>query len=77
MRCYFHLVNGSETIRDTEGLEIADLDQAYAETLEAVQILAKEEGEAHGTWAGWHLEVCDASGAVLFSLSLDQNSSLH
>ncbi len=34
MRCYFHLVNGSEEIRDTEGLEVSDLDQAHAEALE-------------------------------------------
>jgi hypothetical protein len=74
MRCYFHLVNGSETIRDADGLEVADVDQAHAEAIKAIQTLAQEDGEAFGTWAGWRLDVCDASGAVLFSISLDQTS---
>ena len=70
MWCYFHLVNGSEEIRDTEGLEVADLNQAHAEALETLHALAKEDDAAAG-WAGWRLAICDASGALLFSIGLD------
>ena len=76
VRCYFHLVNGSEEIRDREGLEVMDLDQAHAEALETLHALAKED-EAAGTWAGWRLDVCDASGALLFSIGLDGTGAVH
>ena len=76
MRCYFHLVNGSEEIRDREGLEVMDLDQAHAEALETLHALAKED-EAAATWAGWRLDVCDASGGLLFSIRLDQSVAAH
>jgi hypothetical protein len=77
MRCYFHLVNGSEMIRDTDGLEVADADQARTEAIEAIQILAREDGEAPGTWSGWRLDICDASGTVLSSISLDYGGGHH
>ena len=76
MRCYFHLVNGSEEIRDREGLEVADLDQAHAEALETLHALARED-EAAAAWAGWRLDVCDASGALLFSIGLDGTGAIH
>ncbi len=77
MRCYFHLVNGSEEILDTEGLEVADLDQAHAEALETLHTLAREDEAAAAAWAGWRLDVCDASGALLFSIGLDGTGAVH
>jgi hypothetical protein len=77
MRCYFHLVNCHDAIRDTDGLEITDLDQAHAQALETIQGLAQEDEEAAATWAGWRLNVCDQSGAVLFSIGLDGASTVH
>jgi len=77
MRCYFYLVNGSEVIRDTEGLEVADLDQAHAEALETLHALALKDGEAAAAWAGWRLDVSDASGALLFSISLGGAGVVH
>jgi hypothetical protein len=77
VRCYFHLVNGSEEIRDTEGLEVADLEQAHAEALETLHALAREDEEAAAAWAGWRLDVCDASGALLFSIGLDGTGAIH
>lgn len=76
VRCYFHLVNGSEEILDTEGLEVADLDQAHAEALETLHALARED-EAAAAWAGWRLDVRDASGALLFSIGLDGTGAVH
>jgi hypothetical protein len=77
MRCYFHLVNGSEEIRDTEGLEVADLDQAHAEALETLHALAREDEAAAAAWAGWRLDVCDAAGTLLFSIGLDGTGAVH
>ncbi len=77
MRCHFHLVNGRDAIRDTDGLEVTDLDQAHAEDLETFHALAQEDEEAAATWVGWRLDVSDASGAVLFSISLDSAGAVH
>ena len=76
-RCYFHLVSGSEEIRDREGLEVTDLDQAYAEALETLHALAREDKAAAAAWAGWRLDVRDASGALLFSIGLDGTGAIH
>ena len=77
MRCYFHLVNVSEVMRDTEGLEVADLDQAHVESLVTLDALAQTNKAAAATWAGWRLDVCDASGALLFSIGLDGTGAIH
>ena len=77
MRCYFHLVNGAEEIRDTDGLEVTDLDHARVEALETLYILARDGEDAAAAWAGWRLDVRDASGALLFSLHLDKVGSVH
>ena len=77
MHCYFHPVNGSEVICDTEGLEVADLNQAQAEALETLYALAREDEDAAATWSGWRLDVLDASGALLFSIDLDGAGTFH
>jgi hypothetical protein len=77
MRCFFHFVSESESMRDTEGLEVMDVDQAHAEALETLQSLIQEDEEAAAMWSGWRLDVCDASGRALFSVSLDQPATVH
>jgi hypothetical protein len=70
-RYYFHLVSEHEVILDREGVEVADLAEAGAEALKAVEELRQEGPSAATDWAGWWLEVTDASGVVVFSISLD------
>ena len=77
MRCFFHFVSESESLRDPEGLEVADIDQTLEDAVETLQSLAREDEEAAATWKDWRLEVCDAAGTVLFSISLDQPASVH
>jgi hypothetical protein len=77
MRCFFHFVSCNDSIRDADGLEVADLDQALEDAVETLQSLAREDEEAAATWKDWRLEVCDAAGTVLFSISLDQPASVH
>ena len=37
MRCYFHLVNGHETIPDDIGIEVSDLATAQDMALQAIE----------------------------------------
>jgi hypothetical protein len=42
MRCYFHLVNGPESIPDDAGVEVPDVQTAQREALKAIQELRDE-----------------------------------
>jgi hypothetical protein len=42
MRCYFHLVNGHETIPDDMGVEVSDLDDAKTQALIAIHEIREE-----------------------------------
>ena len=71
MHCFFHLVHTHERILDETGIEVSDLEAAHYQAIKAIQEL-REEGEPDEVdWHGWHLEVTDASGRVLFSIPLD------
>ncbi|WP_425286931.1 DUF6894 family protein [Microvirga guangxiensis] len=75
MRCYFNLISDDETMLDDEGVEVKDLDQAWAQALKAIaELRAEAEGEFI-EWDRWRLEATDASGKVLFALKLTH--SLH
>jgi hypothetical protein len=70
MRCYFNLVDGSEVIRDREGIEVSDPEQARAEALHVI----REQRQADFPpidWSGWRLNVVDSTGGLLFSIPLD------
>ncbi|MXQ11771.1 DUF6894 family protein [Microvirga makkahensis] len=70
MRCYFNLVSADETIIDDEGVEVRDLDQAWAQALKAIaELRAEADGELID-WDNWQLEATDPSGKVLFSIRL-------
>jgi uncharacterized protein YegL len=72
MKCYFNLVSGSERIADQEGVEVRDLDQAWAQAMRAIEELREDEEEV-ADWANWSLEVTDGSGTVLFTISLGRS----
>ena len=71
MRCYFHLTKGDEAMNDDQGLEIADLDQACAEAIEAVVQMHANNPRLTDEFAGWTLTVVDDAGVVLFTVPLD------
>ena len=77
MRCYFHLVNCHDAIHDTEGLEVANLDQAHAGALQTLHGLARNNEAVAAAWEGWRLDVSDHAGAVLFSIGLDGAGTVH
>jgi hypothetical protein len=70
-RYYFHLISWHDSILDEEGLELADLAEARVEVLNAIEELRRENPVAATGWAGWRLDVTDAAGVVVLSISLD------
>jgi hypothetical protein len=75
MRCYFHLVNGSDRIVDQDGIEVRDIEQARSQAWKAIEELRAEDGASAVEWKDWSLEVTDASGMVYFVITL--GGSLH
>ena len=71
MRYYFHLMADHDAIHDHEGIELEDSNQVRSAALEALQELSEADPELMQEAHGWKLNVADASGAVVFSLSLD------
>jgi hypothetical protein len=68
MRLYFHLVDGSKTILDREGAELADAKDVRKAVIDDVRELVAEFSEEERR--GWTLEVADASGSILFAIRL-------
>jgi hypothetical protein len=75
MRCYFHLVNGSEVISDDTGIEVTDLETAKAEARKAIAELRQENGGANEDWSGWRLDIECPEGSLLHSFNL--TATLH
>ena len=71
---YFHLVDQHDAIPDKDGLEVTDLAKARAEALDAIEEFRREYPSTAAEWEGWRLNVADGSGAVVFSISLDEPS---
>ncbi|WP_414476207.1 DUF6894 family protein [Microvirga sp. M2] len=71
MRCFFHLVNGRETIPDDTGLEVIDLEMASAQARNAIDELRQANGGNSDDWSGWRLEIVGPEGSLLHSLDLE------
>jgi hypothetical protein len=71
MRYYFHLMAGREAIHDDKGIELDDPERARSAALEALEELSQADPELVQEAHGWKLNVADASGDVVFSLTLD------
>ena len=63
MRLYFHLTNGRDRIPDECGVEVADVEVARLQTLEALAELDQDSDIDPNEWNGWRLEATTASGA--------------
>lgn len=70
MRCYFNLISDDETLLDNEGVDVKDLDQAWAQALKAIAELRQETDVDFTEWERWRLEATDSAGRVLFSIKL-------
>ncbi|WP_046867574.1 DUF6894 family protein [Microvirga massiliensis] len=70
-RYYFHLVDRHEIIRGEKGLEVADLATARREAMRAIEEVRSKSPSTAANWKGWRLDVADAAGTIVFSISLD------
>ena len=68
MRGFFHLMDGTETIRDEEGVEVLDLAEARTQALAAIREI--RASNAAREWGAWRLEASDQAGSLLFWLIL-------
>lgn len=71
MRCYFHFVNGNETVSYDTGVEVSDILAVQHLAQHAIHELRAEADRVNEEWRGWRLNVVDPSGGVLLSISLD------
>lgn len=71
VRCFFHLQDACEELRDEVGVEARTLEEARTEALKALTELWHEFPGAERDWNGWQLRCVDESGEVLFHLVLD------
>ena len=71
MRCYFHLINGDETITDYSGIDLPGLEEAHMLTVEAIADIRARQPMLAAEGTGWTLTVADDTGAALFTVSLD------
>ena len=62
MRCYFHLIKGDEMIRDENGIEVLDVEQARAAFIKAVAELRVDNPNLAEEGAGWTLVAVDSVG---------------
>ena len=63
-RYFFDLMDGDETIHDSEGVEAADLDAVLAEARTVIAEMA-DEIEAADPGRSWALIVRDAAGSAV------------
>ena len=73
-RFYFDLTNGLDTLRDDEGVEADDLDDATRQTQTVLDEISAD-GNASAVENGWHLIIRDESGATLKTLSVTEAPS--
>ena len=76
MRVFFNLRDKTDSIPDANGIDVVDLAEARREAERAVaEFIGQEpvlEGGLKEGLKGWRLEAVDASGRVLFAISLDR-----
>ena len=73
-RFYFDLTNGLETIRDHQGVEARDLDQAIEEARVVINEM-RDSGELSEDEEGWILIIKDAEGDTLMTLPVTPHVS--
>jgi hypothetical protein len=75
-RFYFDVGNGRETIRDDEGVEAEDLEQALSDARTVISEMADELG-ATGIGNSWTLVERDETGLPIAHVPIGVFSSLH
>jgi hypothetical protein len=74
MHIFFNLVNGTESIRDEEGVEAANLDEARFQALATIKDIRANDPALSLHWKGWRLAAVDQRGRLLFAIDLDADA---
>jgi hypothetical protein len=74
-RYYFNLTNGDTMIRDEEGIEASSIQAAVMSAMEAVEELRALDPSNSDEWHGWWLEIVDATGQAVQTITLDALSA--
>ena len=72
MRLYFHLKNDFDELPDHTGLELPELYNLPSQVLGVLEEISKEDPQLLQEGKGWHVNIADTSGNVLFSVLLGQ-----
>ena len=67
MRCFFNLVSDYETIYDSVGIDIDDVEAAQLEAIDTIRELVSEGDEFLQSWEGWYLNVVDEANCLIWS----------
>ena len=67
MRVYFNLANSAGSIPDSDGIDVIDLDDAYAQAKQAITEILQENEPMKADMAGWRLDAVriHRSGSLL------------
>ncbi|GJD49257.1 hypothetical protein OPKNFCMD_1987 [Methylobacterium crusticola] len=68
-RFHFDLINGHDTIRDTEGVEADDFDEALRQAWTVIEEM-RAQGELSDLAGTWQLMVRSADGTILATVPL-------
>jgi len=72
MLYFFNIVRGSDKVRDPEGTEFADLEEARAEAEQTARDLAADElRRGRPILAGWRVEVTDGHDKLLATVAFE------
>jgi len=72
MRLYFNLKNDFDEVLDHTGLELPELYDLPLQVLGALEEISKEDPQLLQECKGWHVNIADTLGNVLFSVALGQ-----
>ena len=68
---FFNLTDGSQVIRDDEGLQLADMNVAVAYAIKAIKELRAEAPSPSQDWLGWRMEITNGTGEVVWVIPLE------
>ena len=71
LRCFFHLINGDEVLRDETGVEVESATEARTEALKVIDELRREDRRIQQSWNGWRLRIVDETDRVLATIRLN------
>ena len=70
MHVFFNLVNRTEYLRDQEGVEAGNLDDARSQAVAVFSEIRDNDPASSREWDGWRLVAADQRGKLLFAIDL-------